>query len=191
MKIILASQSPRRKELLEKMGITNYNIKASKIEEKMDSNLTTEEQVRKLSFEKANAIFTKTKGNRIVIGADTIVEKNNKIYGKPKNELEAKTMLKELKNSKVNIISGLSVLIQKGNNITENSESIITEIYITDLTDKEIDTWLKTGNAMDKAGAFSIQDEFCIHIEKIIGDYHSAIGLSTHRLYDIIKDYIN
>lgn len=188
MKIILASQSPRRKELLEQMGIKDYEIIVSKIEEKMDTSLKIEERVKKLSYEKAKVVFDKMEGNRIVIGADTIVEKDGETYGKPQNRKEAKMMLKELKNSKVNIITAMTVLIQNKEETIEKVENITTEIYIKDMTEKEIEKWLDTGKAMDKAGAFSIQDEFSIYVEKIVGDYNGAIGLSTSKLYDMIKN---
>lgn len=190
MRIILASQSPRRKALLEQMGIKDYEIIVSQIEEKMDFNLRIEEQVKKLSYQKAKTIFDKTQGDRIVIGADTIVKKDNRIYGKPKDKEDAMTMLKELKNSEVNVITAMTVLLQDKEKIIEKMDSTITEIQIKDMTDKEIEKWINTGKAVDKAGAFSIQDEFCIYIEKVVGDYNGAIGLSTSKLYDMMKEYI-
>lgn len=190
MRIILASQSPRRKALLEQMGIKDYEIIVSQIEEKMDFNLRIEEQVKKLSYQKAKTIFDKTQGDRIVIGADTIVKKDNRIYGKPKDKEDVMTMLKELKNSEVNVITAMTVLLQDKEKIIEKMDSTITEIQIKDMTDKEIEKWINTGKAVDKAGAFSIQDEFCIYIEKVVGDYNGAIGLSTSKLYDMMKEYI-
>ncbi len=190
MKIILASQSTRRKELLEQIGIKDYEIIGSQVEEKMDTGLKIEERVKKLSFEKAKVVLDKTEGDRIVIGADTIVEKDEKIYGKPKDREEAKAMLRKFKNSKVNIITAMTVLIQKNEELIEKIDSIITEVYIKDMTEEEIEKWIGTGKAMDKAGAFSIQEEFSVYIEKIVGDYNGAMGLSTSKLYDEIKEYI-
>lgn len=187
MKIILASQSPRRKALLEQMGIKDYEVIVSQITEKMDSNLEKEEQVKQLSYQKAKVVFDQTKGDRIVIGADTIVEKDNRIYGKPKDREEARTMLKQFKNSKVNVITGMTVLMQKQGETIEQIDSTTTEIYIKDMTEEEIEKWIDTGKAMDKAGAFSTQEEFCVYVEKIVGDYNAAIGLSTSKLYDIIS----
>lgn len=190
MKIILASQSPRRKELLEQIGIKDYEIIVSQLEEKMDTGLKIEERVKKLSFQKAKVVLDKTEGDRIVIGADTVVEKDEKIYGKPKDRAEARAMLRELKNSKVSVITAMTVLIQKKKEIIEKIDSIVTEVYIKDMTEKEIEEWINTGKAMDKAGAFSIQEEFSVYIEKIVGDYNGAMGLSTSKLYDRIKEYI-
>lgn len=190
MKIILASQSPRRKELLEQIGIKDYEIIVSQLEEKMDTGLKIEERAKKLSFQKAKVVLDKTEGDRIVIGADTVVEKDEKIYGKPKDRAEARAMLRELKNSKVSVITAMTVLIQKKKEIIEKIDSIVTEVYIKDMTEKEIEEWINTGKAMDKAGAFSIQEEFSVYIEKIVGDYNGAMGLSTSKLYDRIKEYI-
>ncbi len=190
MQIILASQSPRRKALLEQLGVKKYQIIVSEIEEKMDMSLKIEDRIKKIAYEKAEAVWNKTNGERIVIAADTIVEKENKVYGKPKDEKAAMRMLKELKNTKVNVITAMAVLIQEKEQKIEKMDCTTTEIYIKDMTEEEIEKWIATGKAMDRAGAFSIQDEFMKHIEKIVGDFNSAVGLSTSKLYDRIKKYL-
>lgn len=189
MKIILASQSPRRRALLQQMGFKDCEIISSQVKEEMDSSLGVQEQVKKISFEKAKKVFNETTGDRIVIGADTVVEKDNQIYGKPKDKEEARKMIRKFKNSTVNIITAMTVFIQKKDRKIQKVNSTTTEIYIKDMTEREIEKWLNTGKAMDKAGAFSIQDEFSMYIDKIVGDYNSAIGLSTSKLYDIINQY--
>jgi len=191
MKIILASQSPRRRELLESMGIKDYEIIVSKVDETMDNTLPVKDQVKQLSYKKAESVWNKTQGDRIVIGSDTIVEKNNKIYGKPKDKEDAIKMLKEFSNSKVNIITGIAVLIESNGKVTEQIDCDLSEVYIKNINDEEIENWLNTGHAWDKAGAFGVQCEFCVHIDKIVGNYDAILGLPTSRLYDIIKDYIN
>lgn len=191
MKIILASQSPRRRELLESMGIKNYEVIVSKVEETMDNTLPVKEQVKQLSYRKSESVWNQTQGDRIVIGSDTIVEKNNKIYGKPKDKKDAIKMLKEFSNSRVNIITGIAVLIESNGIITKHIDCDLSEVYIKSITDEEIEKWLNTGNAWDKAGAFGVQCEFCVHIDKIVGNYDAILGLPTSRLYDFIKDYIN
>lgn len=191
MKIILASQSPRRRELLESMGIKNYEVIVSKVEETMDNTLPVKEQVKQLSYKKAESVWNQTYGDRIVIGSDTIIEKDNKIYGKPKDKEDAIKMLKEFSNSKVNIITGIAVLIESNGIITKHIDCDLSEVYIKSITDEEIEKWLNTGNAWDKAGAFGVQCEFCVHIDKIVGNYDAILGLPTSRLYDFIKDYIN
>lgn len=162
----------------------------SKIEEKMDTSLPIKERVKKLSYQKAKAVWNQTEGDRIIVGADTIVEKDNRIYEKPKDEEAAVLMLKELSNSKVNVLTGMTVLIQDKEQTIEKIDGIITEIYIKDMTEEEIRKWVATGKAIDRSGSFSLQDEFSRYVEKIVGDFNSAVGLSTSKLYDRIKKYI-
>lgn len=124
----------------------------------------------------------------MVIGADTIVVKNDKIYGKPKDENQAKEFIKELlEGDKTHdIITGLCILIQKKGQTKEYKTYDKVKVYLKDISDKEIDKWINTGNAMDKAAAYGIQNEFCVFVEKIEGNYTTAVGLPTHKLYDII-----
>lgn len=189
-KIILASGSPRRKELLELMGIKDYEIIVSNIEENVDKNLTIEKQVEELAYKKAKSVYDKTTGNRIIIGSDTIVEKDNKIYGKPKDEKDAFNMLKNFSGSSLNVITSIAVLVNENGSFISKVDYDITKVYINKLSDEEISDWINTGEALDKAGAFAIQSKFAIHIEKIDGNYTTVIGLPVHKLYDILKDFI-
>lgn len=187
MRIILASGSPRRKELLQ-LVIPKFEIIVSREDEKLVEGLTIEEQATILSYQKAKSVFSKTNGDRMVIGADTIVVKNDKIYGKPKDENQAKEFIKELlEGDKTHdIITGLCILIQKNGQTKEYETYDKVKVYLKDISDKEIDKWINTGNAMDKAAAYGIQNEFCVFVEKIEGNYTTAVGLPTHKLYDII-----
>ena len=187
MKIILASKSPRRKELLDLINIP-YEIMVSEIEEILDPNLTIEEQVKSLAYQKAKAVLERTTGDRVVIGSDTMVVKNKKLYGKPKNEKEAIQMIKELKNGKHQVITGLSILIEKEGQYKQEVEYDITEVTIKEIGDQEIIDWVRSGNASDKAGAYAIQGEFAKHIEKINGNYTTVVGLPIHKVYEILKD---
>lgn len=191
MKFILASQSPRRKELL-KLIVPEFEVIVSEVDETLADGLTPEEQASRISYIKAKTVYDKTDGDRIVIGSDTMVVKNEKIYGKPKNRQSAKETINELllgdKTHKV--ITGLSVLIKKGEEYKEYNTFDEVKVYFKDISDKEIEKWIDTGNAMDKAAAYGMQNEFCVFIEKIEGNYTTAIGLPTHKLYDIIKEYL-
>lgn len=191
MRIILASGSPRRKELLELIA-SRFEIIVSGIDEKLKEGLTPQEQVSRLAYIKAKDIYEKTSGNRIIIGADTIVSKNRKIYGKPKDRNNAKQMIKELlKGDKIHsILTGLCVIINKNGEYKEYKTFDEVKVYLKDMSNYEIDKWLDTGHAMDKAAAYGIQNEFCVFVDKIDGNYTTALGLPTHKLYDIIKDYI-
>ncbi len=191
MKIILASQSPRRKELLA-LIVPKFEIIVSDEEETFNNTLSLEEQVTEIAYIKAKNVYDKTKGDRIIIGSDTIVTKNGKIYGKPKDRNHAKEMIKELiTGDKVHkIITGLSVLIEENGILKEYKTYDTVNVYLKDMTDEEIEKWIDTGNAIDKAGAYGIQNEFCVHVEKIEGNYTSVLGLPIHKVYDIIKEYI-
>lgn len=192
MKIILASSSPRRKELL-KLIVPEFETIASNIEEKLKEGITPKEQVSRLAYIKAKDIYEKTKGDRIIIGADTLVTKNGKIYGKPKDRNNAKQTIQELLEGDRthNIITGLCVITDINGEYKENNITDEVKVFFENMSDNEIDKWIDTGNAMDKAGAYGIQNEFCVFVEKIEGNYTTAIGLPTHKLYDIIKEYIS
>lgn len=192
MRVILASASPRRRELL-KLVVPEFEILVSGIDEKLEEGLTVQEQVTRLAYQKAKDVFEKTDGDRIVIGSDTVVARNGKIYGKPKDQNNAKLMIKELLDGdKIHsVITGLSVIIEKDGKQTEYKTFDEVKVYLKDISDEEIDNWINTGKAMDKAGAYAIQEEFAVFIEKIEGNYTTIVGLPVHKVYDIIKDYIN
>lgn len=192
MKIILASGSPRRKDLLS-LVVKDFDIIVSDVDETLQNGLTLEEQTTRLSYLKAKKVFQETNGDRIVIGSDTIVAKDGKIYGKPKDKENAKQMIKELlqDDKSHEVITGLSVLIQQGDIYKEYKTFDKTKVYFKDITDKEIERWIDTGHAMDKAGAYGMQNEFGVFVEKIEGNYSTVIGLPIHKLYEIIKEYIN
>ena len=191
MKIILASGSPRRKELLE-LIVPKFDIIISGVDEKLEEGLNVQEQVTRLAYIKAKDVFEKTSGDRIIIGSDTIVTKNGKIYGKPRNREHAKQMINELlEGDKTHsILTGLCVIIEKDGKYEEYKTFDEVKVFFKNISDQEIEKWLDTGNAMDKAAAYGIQNEFCVFVEKIEGNYTTAVGFPTHKLYDIIKEYI-
>ena len=192
MRIILASSSPRRRELL-RLITKEFEVIPSNAEEKLEGNLTPKEQVEKLSYIKAKSVFDKQEGDRLVIGSDTMVVKNNELYGKPKTKEDAKEIIKALLNGDKthSIITGLTVIIQKNGIYKEYKTSDEVKIYLKDIKDQEIDKWINTGKAMDKAGAYSAKEEFAVFIEKIEGHMATAIGFPVHKAYDIIKEYTN
>lgn len=190
MKIILASQSPRRKELLELMGVKKFDVIVSNTDETLEENLSIQEQSKKLAYKKAKAVFDVTFGERIVIGSDTLVVKKGKIYGKPKTEQEAFNMIKELQGETHEVITSLCVLKEENGKQQEYVDVDVTFIKIKKMTNTEIQNWIASGEARDKAGAYAIQGKFAVYIEKINGNYHSVMGLPTSKLYDVIKQYI-
>lgn len=192
MKFILASGSPRRKELL-KLLVPEYEIIVSGIDEKLEDEQTPSEQVIRLAYTKAKDVFNKTTGNRIVIGSDTVVARNGIIYGKPKDRVDAKRMIKEfLEGDRTHsIMTGLAVLIEKDGKYEEYKTFDEAKIFLKYMTDKQIDWWLDTEKWTDKAGAYAIQEEFGAFVNKIEGNYQTIVGLPIHKLYDIIEEYIN
>ncbi len=188
MKVILASASPRRKELLG-LIIPSFEIMESQEKEVLKEGLLPQEQAQRLAYTKANDVYRRTQGDRMVIGADTIVVKEGKIYGKPKTVPHAKQMIKELLagDKTHHIITGLSIFIEKDGKYEVHQTYDSVKVYLRDMSDDEIDNWIATGKAMDKAGAYGIQNEFCVFIEKIEGNYTTAVGLPMHRVYEIIR----
>lgn len=189
MKVILASKSPRRKELMDLLGI-EYEIMVSEADEKIEQGLSLEEQSKKLGYIKAKAVFDKTMGDRIVIGSDTIVVKNGKIFGKPKDRQDAFNMIDALKNGKHQVITSIAILVEKDGKYQEYVECDITDVYVSDMTDKEMVEWIDSGKAYDKAGAYAIQLEFARFIERIDGNYNSVVGMPINKVYKILKQYI-
>ncbi len=191
MKIILASASPRRKELLG-LITQNFEVIVSGVDEKLKEGLEPQEQTMRLAYIKAKDVFDRTTGDRIIIGSDTIVTKNMKIYGKPKDKEDAKKMIKELiEGDKIHcVITGLSILIEKNGKYKEYNTYDEVKVFLKDISDKEIEKWIDSGKAMDKAGAYGIQNEFCVFIDKIDGNYTSIVGLPTQKVYDVLKEYI-
>lgn len=191
MRIILASKSPRRRELLKHVT-NNFEVISSDVEEIMNDTLSLEDQATNLAYIKAKAVFDATNEDRIVIGSDTMVVKDGVIYGKPKIKEDAKQMLKSLTkgNAKHSVLTGLCILISKNGKIKEYKFCDTVFVYLKEITDEEIENWINTGKAMDKAGAYGIQDEFSVFVNKIEGNYNSVVGLPVHIVYDVIKEYL-
>ena len=189
MKVILASKSPRRKELMDLLNI-DYEIIVSNADETLEEGLSLKEQSKRLGYIKAKAVFDETEGDRIVIGSDTMVLKDDKVYGKPKDKQDAINMLNDLKNSKHEVFTSVVILVQKGTEYKEYIDCDITDVYVSDITDEEIEKWIATGNIYDKAGAYAIQEKFGIFIDKVDGNYSTVIGLPINKVYKILKEYI-
>lgn len=181
--LILASNSPRRKELLEDLGYPFITI-PSNIDEQINPNNSIVEEIEKLSFNKALSVFNNNKDS-IVIGSDTVVVLNNKIYGKPKDLNDAKGMLHEFSNNTHQVVTGVTIIS------SEKSEtfSSITEVTFDKITDEEIEKYINEENVLDKAGAYAIQGKAKKFIKKINGDYFAVMGLPVNELYSRLKKY--
>lgn len=183
-KLILASNSPRRQTLLKEAGI-NFSIKIKDIKEEYPPGLTKEQIPIFLAKLKAEAFKNEIK-DETVITADTIVAINNQILGKPKGEDEAIEMLKLLSGNKHEVITGVCILNSK----KEHSFIDITEVYFKELSEEEINYYIKKFKPFDKAGAYGIQEWIgMIGIEKIVGSYFNVMGLPVHRVVEELRKF--
>lgn len=181
--IILASASPRRKELMELLPVP-FEIFVLPIEEVIIKQLSPSENVMQLASQKAAAVAACRK-DCYVIGCDTIVVVDGEILGKPKNVQDATNMLKRLSGREHMVYTG--VCIQNDSTKEKNQFYEATTVCMKPLTEEEIAYYIKTGEPMDKAGAYGIQGKGAIFIQKIIGDYYTVMGLPLNRLYEGLK----
>jgi len=184
-KIILASISPRRKELLQQIGL-KFQIDKSGYEENMKENLPPHSLAKKLSRGKAEAVAKRHK-NAIIIAADTIVVFSQEVMGKPSSKKDAKAMLKKL-SGKINlVITGFTIIDTKtGKTI---SKSIETKVHMKKLSPKLIETYVNSKEPLDKAGSYAIQGLGSILINKIEGDYLNIVGLPLAPLASALKKF--
>ena len=184
-KIILASASPRRKELLEKIGL-KFEVEPSNYAEDMHSRLNPDELARAISLGKARAVASKHK-NAIVIAADTFIVFRGKIMGKPNTEAKARKMLMTLKGKSHSVITGFTIMDTEENKVL--TKSVETVIHIKKLTPKEIDAYVKSKEPLDKAGAYAIQGLGSVIVERIEGDYFNVMGLPLSALAEGLKEF--
>ena len=189
MRIILASKSARRRELMD-LFVPKYEVIVSNADETLEDGLSIEEQSKKLGYIKAKAVFDQTEGNRVVIGSDTMVVKDGVLYGKPKDHEEAVQMLNTLKNDKHQVITSLAILTQEGENYSEYIDYDITDVYFKDMTPEEIENWIKEGVCYDQAGGYAIQQKFAVYVDKVCGNFTTVVGLPIHKVYEHIKKWL-
>ena len=184
MDIVLASKSPRRKELLELLDL-EFKIITADIDETMNPTLPVNDEVARLSFEKAAAIKTQVSADTIIISADTVVELYGKVMGKPKNKADAFNMLKSLSGNSHNVLSGVTVM-QGDKHITK---TVTTQVHFRTLTDDEINAYIDTNEPMDKAGSYGIQGRGSKFVSGIVGDYFNVVGLPVCELSLMLKNF--
>ncbi len=184
-KIILASASQRRRELLEKLGL-KFEVEPSNSEEKIIPGLRPHELAKSLSLEKAKAVASKYK-NALIIAADTFGVLNGKILGKPHTETEAKIMLETINGKPHLVITGFTIIDTASNKAISNS--VETKVYIKRLTPDEINAYVKSKEPLDKAGGYAIQGLGSVIVEKIEGDFFNVIGLPLNALAESLKEF--
>lgn len=181
MNVILASQSPRRRELLGLFRIP-FTVRAADIDETMDPALPAEQEVARVS--RAKAMATPAKAEDVVIAADTIVVCNGKTLGKPKSKEQAVEMLTMLSGRDHQVMTGLTV--RKGDTCRTVTE--ITHLHFRELSRREILDYVATGEPMDKAGAYGIQGGAALFVERLDGDYYNVMGLPVCRLWQVLAE---
>ncbi len=189
-KIILASGSPRRRELLQMLNLP-FEIKVSDVEETVpkEHDATPADRVKYLSLIKARAVAEITGNDTIIIGSDTVVSQNNEILNKPADEADAKRMLRALSGCSHEVYTGLTVIVKENDGtVKEASYADCTVVTMNDITDKEIDNYVASGECMDKAGAYAIQGKSSVFIDSIKGDYYTVVGLPVRLVFKALKE---
>lgn len=184
MELILASASPRRKELLEKIGLP-FTVQPAKGEERITQK-SPAAVVMELSRQKAEEIAAAQTGDCIIIGADTVVAKDEKIMGKPKDAADAKQMLRSIADDCHQVYTGVT-LIRTGAHPQSVTFQEKTDVCLYPISDAEADAYIASGDPMDKAGAYGIQGDFAIYVKRIAGDYYNVVGLPIGRVYQELK----
>ncbi len=190
-RVILASASPRRSELMRQAGF-EFEVQVSKKEEIYMSK-QPDEIVKELSLLKAEDVADNIeRKNVIVIGADTVVALDGKILGKPKSEEEAVYMIQQLQGRAHQVYTGVAILIFDENGICHRkNHAVCTEVFVNSMTDSEISEYISCEEVMDKAGAYGIQGKFAIYINRIEGDYYNVVGLPISYIYQKLKEEID
>lgn len=192
-RIILASQSPRRHELIKSLNV-KFEVVNPTFDEKLDSDNYSDNIILSLSLNKALSVFELKKSstdnffnNCLIISADTVVVNENKIYGKPKDKTAAKEMLRSLSGKTHFVVTAISVV----DSDTKKSVSKLTKTYVTfqNLSDELIQKYVEEKKPLDKAGAYGIQEMGSEFIKEVDGDMENVIGLPTKTLKEILKEF--
>ena len=185
MDIILASTSPRRKELLGQIGLKDYRILSPDVEEVLDEMLPPAQLVEGLSRQKALAVRGRVDEDDVIIAADTVVSLEGEVLGKPADEMDAFKMLSALSGNRHQVYTGLTVI--RGEQVVTDHE--MTTVTFRDLDPEEIEHYIATGEPMDKAGAYGIQGIGALLVSGIDGDYFNVMGLPVYRLGRILAQF--
>ena len=184
MRVVLASTSPRRKDLLEILQFS-FSVIAPDCDEEAKGGHTVEELVQHLAGQKAQSVAHRFP-EALVIGGDTLIEINGEILGKPGNEHEAATMLRQLSGRMHRVHSGIAVVCHTRNRVRAEGDTV--EVHMKTLSESDIQAYVSTGECLGKAGSYCIQEEGANLIEKIAGDYPTVVGLPLMKVYEILKE---
>lgn len=178
MDIILASTSPRRKELLTQIGVKDYRVLSPNVDEDVDRDMPPDQLVEELSRRKAGAVRAQAGPDALIIAADTVVSLEGEVLGKPSDETDAFRMLSALSGNRHQVYTGLTVLLGD----RERTSHEMTSVTFRELEPQEIMDYISTGEPMDKAGAYGIQGLGAVLVSGIEGDYFNVMGLPVYRL---------
>ena len=185
MRIILASQSPRRRELLHQMGLDQFTVRPAPGEERMDPQLPPDRLVEALSRQKADQAAALGSGDELIIAADTVVALDGQVLGKPRDPDQARQMLAALSGRTHTVYTGMTVC-RGGRVLTQHEATCVT---FRPLSGEEIAAYVATGEPMDKAGAYGIQGRGGIIVQAIQGDYFNVVGLPICRLAGMLRQF--
>lgn len=183
--LILASASTRREKILKKLNM-QFTVVPSKVDESVYEHLSPEKMVKELSALKAKEV-SKLVEDTLIIAADTIIIKDEKVLGKPESEEDAIEMLKELRGDSHTVITGIAVFSTFNNKEITDIDS--TEVYLANMSDNEVEKYVSTGEPMGKAGSYAIQGLGSVFVEKIKGSYFTVMGLPVHKLARILNQF--
>ena len=184
-RVVLASRSPRRQELLRQMGIREFEIHPAVGEERCPDSCTPDERVRALPWGKQCEVRKSCGTEPLLLAADTLVFLDDAILGKPKDEADALRMLLLLQGRSHTVRTGVSVAWGE----REACFSVSTEVFFLPASEEELWSYIRTGEPMDKAGAYGIQGRGALLIERIDGDFYNVMGLPIARLAAVLRDF--
>ena len=187
MKLILASASPRRKDLLNRLGL-DFKVDSSNIDEDKYTEESPVDLVKLLASEKAKDVGSRY-NNGLIIAADTIVVWNNQVLGKPENRKAAFKMLKNLSGKEHHVYTGIAFNIINNGNSELISDIDYSKVKMRNYNQDEIDKYLNTGEYIDKAGSYAIQGHGSLLVKEINGSYFTIVGLPIHKLAEILPEY--
>lgn len=185
MDIILASQSPRRRELLNQMGLKGFKVTSPDVDEAIEGNRPPAQIVEELSLRKARAVAESADEDDLIIAADTVVALEGAVLGKPEDEVSAFSMLSALSGNRHYVYTGVTVI--QGDKVVTQHE--MTTVTFRELEPEEITNYIATGEPMDKAGAYGIQGLGALLVSGIKGDYFNVMGLPVYRLGRILVQF--
>ena len=186
-RIILASSSPRRRKILTQAGIA-FETLPSDIPEDVGGGMSPYEAVKTLSEQKAMCAVEKTEAPCVIVAADTIVDLSGRIIGKPKDEADAFNILKKLQGRKHSVYTGVCIVRKTADGLIIKNIIDNAAVFMRQMTDDEIRAYVATGEPMDKAGAYAIQERGSLFVERIEGDFYTIEGLPIVRVYLELKN---